>query len=491
MPRRKSKNNRRREARAVPTRQRSRWGTALVVGGVVSVAVLIAILLYPFLKSSTRDDAPNAQADTAATVPPALPYEVPARPELPMPDNEPGEQAAIVSYRNQSFDVAEELVKALPNSADAVSVLATVHHRHANEKVANSLWHACLKIDPQCADAHHMLGTTAISQGDYAEAVTHLRQALQLDPEWTAIPLPLADALSQQGEFREAAEVLERYCRKVPGDVQAWCQLGESYQHQEDYEKARSCFLRALEIDTDSVDACYALSILLRILGNDADAAAYSSKFRDLKQSRDRALSELRPTIDEVWRMRSTLLNTHMTTARVYIGHRMLQAAMRHCERAATLEPKHRESRELLCAIHVARRDAAAALRVRQELCRITPDDTRQWLRVGMLSYEMGDMEQAERAFRRLIELAPDRAEGYLTLAQILMQPDKNPSEAVRLAEKGIELSGTAPNYHVLAAVHENAGDIKSARRALAQAMRLDPGNAKYENEYRRLQHER
>ena len=182
---------------------------------------------------------------------------------------------------------------------------------------------------------------------------------------------------------------------------------------------------------------------------------------------------------------------THLTAARVYLRHGQADAALDHCRRVADLDGDHRESRELMCRILEQQHKPEAALSVRRELCRIAPEDPQNWLRTGLLHYKVGQVEEAERAFRQLVKLAPEQAEGYLTLAQILMEPDRDPSEAVQLARKGVELDPTAENYHILATVYQRVGDVTAAQQALTRAVQLEPHNPRYRQAHQALREQR
>jgi cytochrome c-type biogenesis protein CcmH/NrfG len=186
--------------------------------------------------------------------------------------------------------------------------------------------------------------------------------------------------------------------------------------------------------------------------------------------------------------MQTTLVNTHLTAAQTFLRHEKPKTALIHCRRAAALDPTNVPSREILCEIYSGQGDLESTLQIRGELAKISPNDPRQWLQLGILRYQAQQFAKAEEAFRRLIQLAPEQPQGYLMLAQILMRPGHDHSEAVSMARKGIEMAPTAPNYHVLGAVYENTGNKEAARKALAKAIQLEPENPKYREAYRRLQ---
>jgi adsorption protein A len=97
-------------------------------------------------------------------------------------------------------------------------------------------------------------------------------------------------------------------------------------------------------------------------------------------------------------------------------------------------------------------------------------------------------LAEADAAFRRVIELAPQQAEGYAGLAQVQMSPGRDQQEAVALARTAVQLAPTAAHHHIFATASWNAGDPASSLVALEQALRLDPANGRYREDYIRVQ---
>jgi tetratricopeptide (TPR) repeat protein len=392
--------------------------------------------------------------------------------------------------RDETFAVAEAVVTALPDSPDALCLLATVHRRHANDAVAIRLWQECLQRDPDFADAHLSLGQLELERGHYADAESHLREALRSDPNNSAVPLPLAEALTHRGKIEEAVAVLETYLKKNAWATQGWCRLGQAHQYLDDHEQAGKCFQQALSQDADCADACYGLAVSLRRLGQDSEARQHLERFRQLQSRQQRAELEHRPDFDDEDRMRMTLINTHMAAGRIYLVHNRPLAAIPHAEEAAALDTQHRESREMLCQLYVTHGRIDDAARVCKSLCDLESRDPRQWMNLGKLCYQCGRLDESEMAYRKVIELSPDTADGYLMLAQIQMSPQRDPQEAVQLARTGIKLAPTAEHYYILSEVYRNTGDLASARTALHESITLAPDDRRYQEAYSRLQQE-
>jgi Flp pilus assembly protein TadD len=88
--------------------------------------------------------------------------------------------------------------------------------------------------------------------------------------------------------------------------------------------------------------------------------------------------------------------------------------------------------------------------------------------------------DDAEKAYKKVIEVAPKRSDGYRALARLYLQLNRNLSEAKTLASKAIELEPTAMHYFILAAACDKNGDRTGAIAAIGQAIEMEPGNMQY-----------
>jgi cytochrome c-type biogenesis protein CcmH/NrfG len=97
----------------------------------------------------------------------------------------------------------------------------------------------------------------------------------------------------------------------------------------------------------------------------------------------------------------------------------------------------------------------------------------------------------AERAYQRVIQLEPDRADGYRALAQCYLVGHNDAIGAVSRARQAVERDPSAPVYALLGEACARAGDVSAARNAWQQALEMDPENAVYKRRYELLEQEK
>jgi WD40 repeat protein len=105
---------------------------------------------------------------------------------------------------------------------------------------------------------------------------------------------------------------------------------------------------------------------------------------------------------------------------------------------------------------------------------------------MGHLLVANGRFDEAEKAYRNFIQIAPQNPSGHNNLAWLLATcPElqfRDPKQAVELAKRAVELAPTVGQYwNTLGVAHYRAGDEKSAIEALEKAMSLRKGGDSFD----------
>lgn len=211
--------------------------------------------------------------------------------------------------------------------------------------------------------------------------------------------LERAKAAHDSGDFSLAERLLDRYTQDVPDRQRAWLLLGSAQLEQEKWRDARSSLERALTLREDDA---HALTLLARAqwqLGEVEDALASSKRALDSGIS-DKALAA------EIYGLRGEVLFQRGDVDRAVRELRKAVAAAEGRDmrlvgllgRALWLDGNARLARHHLDAAATST-DVAA--------------ETLDALVSALL--ELGHVEDAERAARRLLELAEARSEGLLS----------------------------------------------------------------------------
>jgi tetratricopeptide (TPR) repeat protein len=82
--------------------------------------------------------------------------------------------------------------------------LGMVEETRGNLERAKEYYLAALRSDPQCCDAHNLLGAVLDREGRREEAMAHYIDALRIEPEYPAAQNNLGSALARQGQLDQA-----------------------------------------------------------------------------------------------------------------------------------------------------------------------------------------------------------------------------------------------------------------------------------------------
>jgi cytochrome c-type biogenesis protein CcmH len=129
--------------------------------------------------------------------------------------------------------------------------------------------------------------------------------------------------------------------------------------------------------------------------------------------------------------------------------------------------------------------DMIAGLR---ERLRQDPDNHEGWFLLGLSYRDTGNFAEAERAFRRAMELAPRNADyvAYLGETLLLRGGDNPPPEAEQLFRRALELQAGNPQArYYLATMKDVRGDHQGAVDDLITLLRDAPADAPWEAQVR------
>jgi adenylate cyclase len=171
---------------------------------------------------------------------------------------------------------AEQAIAADPSVAEGHAALAEAMVRGLLEQEpVDDVLATALRLDPDCYDAHAIVGAVAIGRRDYRRAIVHLERAIEIDPDayWPAGMV--VQAYEALGE-REATLAAERRaltrCETIladePDHSGALGFLVTSLAGLGNADRAREWTRRALLFDPDNARLHYNLACAMARLGD-------------------------------------------------------------------------------------------------------------------------------------------------------------------------------------------------------------------------------
>ena len=156
-------------------------------------------------------------------------------------------------------------------------------------------------------------------------------------------------------------------------------------------------------------------------------------------------------------------------------------------EQAIKTNPNDLAAHRVLARIYVRQIDAQRgrvneamlrqAVQEYQKITELAPKDADAWVWLGRLQSASQNMDEAERAFRKALEIAPDNEDGLTGLATVLGIKGDG-AGAADLLKRASEKDPSADSLGRLADAYEQMKDYGLAADTLRRALELNPPNA-------------
>ncbi len=438
-------------------------------------AVLLALALTTSIASEVdRPAMPSAALSRGAPAPAAVSADAPS-PSMEQQDR---------ALRDEQLAAARQLYAELPSNLDAAYVAGYVCNEQGDSTSAIRYWEEAARLEPSLgrlfdrATACYSVGYAWLLREDYGKALPFLREAVRLNPRRQEAHYRLAHALFLQGTLEECLRVLGE--GKVETAL-AYRLRGQAHQQLGQFQEAKRSYETAVRLSPGLAEAYYGLATTCARLGETAKADEYRRTFDALKSQGQAMGRQARTDFDPLAITRRSLAQTHTEIARVYLANGRPQKAEALLLRAAEADPANTACRFQLVMLYQQAQRNEEALRFSQEMVRAEPRNAFHHLAAGNLHLRLKQATQAEAAFKRVIELAPDRAEGYFALAQMYVQARAHAVEARQLAERAVSLAPSPVNHYVLSQACALGGDLPAATAAIERACELDAQNPQYQ----------
>ena len=396
----------------------------------------------------------------------------------------------------ENYDDARSLGGAMlrqrPDYVAAHLQMAEIAFAEDDLALAKDSYARAVELDPENEKAHSNLAIVYRMLGELDAAVAHFRRALEIEPNFVEAKSRLAQSLTEQGRLDEAVDLLRESAASEPNSAKAAAQLGLALATQGKLVVAVEHYRRALLLNADSEEAHFYLANALVAQGKLDEAVEHFREVLRLDPERAQA-------------------------------HHRLGLALRERGKTAEAVAQFEEALRIDPALAVAHNELGAALKRQgrlddaarhyREALAIDPDLATAHNNLGSLSGSQGELDEAIRHFRRALEADPEHAEAHNNLALALRMkgkrdeplahfraalaqrpewtepmnelawilathPDareRNPQEAVRLAERCAELSDHRQPVvlDTLAAAYASVGEFAKAVNMAEKAVEL------------------
>lgn len=324
------------------------------------------------------------------------------------------------------------------NSAECAAICAAIVAQDAKNAIATHLLGLAIKetgdwpqgeewlrlsvqLEPARAEFHANLANLLRRRKKYRQAEESYRRALELAPDHRPAKRSLALTLNNLGRAEEAEPLCREMIAADEADAEAWVLLGMTLSNLQRLADSEAAYRRAIALDPDNRVAHHNLGALLSQMQRpDAALAALENASRLGSESYELAFNQARALLE---------LND-------------LEGAEREFERAVALQPSNLEGQ----------------------------------LQLSRVRYMRGDPKFA-RSLARVADANPDNVKVRRLFAEVLWRAGNLSGAEAVLRDLVVRGLGSAHVRSTLAAVLQEAGQLKEAETFATEAARAQPAD--------------
>ncbi|MEN8374399.1 MAG: tetratricopeptide repeat protein, partial [Gemmatimonadota bacterium] len=347
-----------------------------------------------------------------------------------------------------------------------------------------------LTTDPEDGEARRRLARACQRTGDYEAAVRHWSGLVERSPADPETTLALARAQAGRGDREGALRTIEAARARGVRDARLELQGGEILYHLARPAEARSRLERALELDSSLAAAHHLLAFVYGDIGLAEEAAASAARAEELNPTYGRAEANLSLDAYNTARYEELVGQREETPelAQGGLAHYNLGLAFRQrgllaeAEREFDLAAARGEDallvRQAHAELHLLRGDGAQALPLYDAAIDIEPGSPKLWNERGVAAHQIGDLEGAERGYRKALELDGSYVLAANNLAVVRAHSD-DPAEAERVFGRALdEPHAPAEVWRNHALTLTRTGRHEAAEKAYRAALQHDADSA-------------
>jgi protein O-GlcNAc transferase len=354
---------------------------------------------------------------------------------------------ALALQRHQAGRLAEaealyrQILAVQPNHADALHMLGILAHQ-AGQPGAADLIRQAIAVNPADLRYHSNLGNVLAAQGLFEEAIAAYRRALQIDPNYVDAHYNAGIALQNLGRLDEAIAAYRATIQSRPDFALAHNNLGAALKAKGRFDEAIAAYRKALRIDPNYLEAHNNLGVALHEQGNFAEAA----------EACRRAL-QINPNYADAW--------YNLGNASQDQGH--LDEAIAAYLRALALKPDFSKAHNNLGNALRDRGRLDETVASYRRALELEPGYLEARVNLGAALALQGHLDEAIVEYRRVLELKPDFPEAHNNLANALKEQGRL-DEAIAEYRHALQIEPDASTHsNLVFTLHFHPGhDLRS-----------------------------
>jgi tetratricopeptide (TPR) repeat protein len=366
--------------------------------------------------------------------------------------------------------------------------LGTLAFRQQKAPEAENFFKEAVRLGPNLALAHSILGNFYAAQGNLVAAESAYKTAFDLSPLRSSRHLDYIDFKVRNGDIATGKKLLEDIGRVAPDHLPALNRLAELTLGEKKFDETSAVLRKVLTRDPQNFEALLTQG-LLHLAQADAPKAIphferMSAIFPTVPKVRyhlalafysTNNTSETIRNLNEAIRQDPEYADAVLLLAEINTRKGDTSTAIAQLLDLIRKQPRLAAAHLLLANAHRLRNNLDEALAVYTRLAEMFPKNAQVPLLMGSALLQQGKTNDAHAAFDKSLALLPN----YLPALEQLIALDlaqKQFLPALDRIQKELERNPNAPELHILLAkAYYEKGESGSVEKMLVRAIELDP----------------
>ena len=393
---------------------------------------LSAHIAIPETSRTLRTDGGAAQASHSASM------------ELAAPEVPEVNIAGLPRETQAQVAQAYAAARKRPQDADAVGNLGMLLDAYHRSEDAALCYRRAHLLAPAAFKWLYYWGSLLLRENKMGEALPILTSALRLEPEYLPARLKVGEALLGAGKTEEAGKIYEGILKDYSDTAEAYYGLGRVKAALGDQPAAAELYRQACQLFPTYGAAHYGLAVAYRKLGRIQEAEEQAN----LHERNKYIVPPLADPLRDELRALDMSAATHLERGVQLEQVGRIDDAIAETEKALELDPSLAKAHLNLLILYAKTGKAKQAEEHYKALVTLAPDQFPDaYYNYGVLLVEQGNFDEAAKAFRETLAIAPSNDAAHNNLGYLLEREGKL-EEAASEYKKAIEANPSSRQAH-------------------------------------------
>ena len=390
---------------------------------------------------------------------------------------------AAVIYRRQgklqeALDYLKDAVDIDPTRAEFHYNIGNIHKQLGNSKAASMAYARVIELDPSYVSAYNNLGTIYEQLKEYDKAFGVFRKGLAQDQNNPNLHFNYGVALEASGRLDDASNEYRAALRSKPGWLAPMNNLGIILFKQGRHDKAMATFKRILNVDPINAEAFNNMGVVLADQGRTQEsvkcyrqAIEADPRYTKAVVNLERALeasgnfSDALIELEKLVKLSPDSADIRNRLAGLYLKLERYPEALNQAESALDWEPESVQALRIKGSVQRVLGDDDEAQKSFEKILSLDPGNYSFLLDLSDIHFKRKEYKEAEERIQAYLIRRPNDKNAKMLLGKLYAEMG-NDAHAIQIFE---DLSRTDPNdTEALAAaaeLHKKAGSLEKALR--------------------------